>query len=552
MPLGTTAAGAANASALPTGLHALPEGASDAASIDDSLQVQSELFKQLQSRQVFMGLVAMRDQPKTEVRALVEQLKVAGVRFVYFSPENERKTQAFGTKIGLQCDFNSFVSLKDPVSGYSSSARQRQPLWQGKSQLPCGISAVREHLRRVDDVPLLVSLFTDCEPHSIQEMLRIYQENGEQTLCLGSTMHSANSDCFLQSNLSASLNPIPSKQCPYAVGSKDADDAKPAYVSEFERKRAQQEEAQSHRPYTACREFATSSALTSMPCALPLCSTSDLQHFIAAMCCGRTLLNNTTQACWYAAQMYAFIATLLCVQGCCDMPPFATAYQLFWLCGIQVPLLAIGIAASPRENDVMLRLPAKNGESTSRQQARFVFYFIVQCVPSIAIALALFLWLLHTAYKETNAGSISSDFYWQLNSTRSLQDESRFRSTLLLAQVYTQCALLLILVTWSLSFVHRHYSLRRYSPFEANATYTLLCCAVILMQLAFTVVSVFSRETSASIDISGFHWYIFFLWPILCVLCDEAVKYHDTRIRDWHHKMARFRFDTVLGLHSPV
>ena len=36
-------------------------------------------------------------------------------------------------------------------------------------------------------VPLLVSLFSDCEPKANQEMVRIYQDNGEVVLTLGSS-----------------------------------------------------------------------------------------------------------------------------------------------------------------------------------------------------------------------------------------------------------------------------------------------------------------------------------------------------------------------------
>jgi hypothetical protein len=48
-----------------------------------------------------------------------------------------------------------------------------------KAGLPVGISNVRPHLQQVDNVPLLVSLFTDCEHASTREMLNIMQDYGE-------------------------------------------------------------------------------------------------------------------------------------------------------------------------------------------------------------------------------------------------------------------------------------------------------------------------------------------------------------------------------------
>ena len=43
--------------------------------------------------------------------------------------------------------------------------------------LPRGIDNVREHIATVDNVPLLVSLFTDCTPDSIQEMVKLLKKN---------------------------------------------------------------------------------------------------------------------------------------------------------------------------------------------------------------------------------------------------------------------------------------------------------------------------------------------------------------------------------------
>ncbi|VDP93726.1 unnamed protein product [Echinostoma caproni] len=58
---------------------------------------------------------------------------------------------------------------------------------ENKSRLPCGIDRIRPHLQNVDNVPLQVSLFTDCSTASIQEMIRIRQEYGETVCVVGST-----------------------------------------------------------------------------------------------------------------------------------------------------------------------------------------------------------------------------------------------------------------------------------------------------------------------------------------------------------------------------
>lgn len=54
-----------------------------------------------------------------------------------------------------------------------------------QARLPHGIAAIRDHIDSVDNVPLLVSLFTDATPATTKEMLEIYQENDECTLAVG-------------------------------------------------------------------------------------------------------------------------------------------------------------------------------------------------------------------------------------------------------------------------------------------------------------------------------------------------------------------------------
>jgi hypothetical protein len=44
--------------------------------------------------------------------------------------------------------------------------------WDVNAKLPHGIESVKEHLKEVDNVPLLVSLFTDVTKESTAEMVR--------------------------------------------------------------------------------------------------------------------------------------------------------------------------------------------------------------------------------------------------------------------------------------------------------------------------------------------------------------------------------------------
>lgn len=77
-----------------------------------------------------------------------------------------------------------------------------------QAKLPRGIENIRPHLENIDNVPLLVSLFTDCSANATCEMLSIMQSYGEIVVCVGSSASAANADIFLQADCSIAIEPL--------------------------------------------------------------------------------------------------------------------------------------------------------------------------------------------------------------------------------------------------------------------------------------------------------------------------------------------------------
>lgn len=80
-----------------------------------------------------------------------------------------------------------------------------------KAGLPVGIGNVRPHLENVDNVPLLVSLFTDCVREATQEMMHIMQDYSEVVLSIGSSLNPKNIDVFCQ--VRTHLSVIDEREC---------------------------------------------------------------------------------------------------------------------------------------------------------------------------------------------------------------------------------------------------------------------------------------------------------------------------------------------------
>ncbi|KAI8970790.1 hypothetical protein BDB01DRAFT_731425 [Pilobolus umbonatus] len=163
---------------------------------DEPLDEQEEtsFFKEVVKGQIFLGMAAMCHQPKQNVVDFIEDLGLAGIRFVYFSPTAERESKAFAERLGLETDWNSCILLSNPDDEHCGNGYlQKHDI---KAQLPRGIDEIRPHLEDVDDIPLHVSLFAECTPRAMKEMIRIFQENGEVVCSIGNALNTKNTDSF--------------------------------------------------------------------------------------------------------------------------------------------------------------------------------------------------------------------------------------------------------------------------------------------------------------------------------------------------------------------
>jgi hypothetical protein len=188
----------------------------------------------LMRQQIFLGMVASSVPVRRDVTSTKEDLDIAGIRFVYFSAQNMKRSKPVAEKIGITFDWNCAISLRnldisqenDPHRHISNYAD-----WDVKARMPHGIEAIREHIKTVDNVPLLVSLFTDATTETIQSMIDIFRENGETVLSIGSGYRCYNQAIYSSSNLSTSISLLPNLRSFLSANEKDLYDLFPNYSS---------------------------------------------------------------------------------------------------------------------------------------------------------------------------------------------------------------------------------------------------------------------------------------------------------------------------------
>lgn len=123
--------------------------------------------------------------------------------------ENCRSLSGFTDSTEQSAPIN--FDMSNRVSTSNSSPKTIKRIVIGflfQAKLPRGINNIRPHLENVDNVPLLVSLFTDCSADATREMLGIMQSYGEIVVCLGSSASNANADIFLQADCSIAVEPL--------------------------------------------------------------------------------------------------------------------------------------------------------------------------------------------------------------------------------------------------------------------------------------------------------------------------------------------------------
>lgn len=185
-------------------------------------------------QQVFLGMSASSVPIRPVINDIFEDLTQAGVRFVYFSPRNMRRSQKVAEKIGLETDWNCAISLRALASDAEADPHRfisQYADWDVKAKLPHGIKAIKQHLKEVDNVPLLVSLFTDSTPSTIIDMVDIFRDHGEVVMTLGSSYRSHNEAIYMHSDIAISVDMLPSELSQLSSSSGDIIAKYPSYHS---------------------------------------------------------------------------------------------------------------------------------------------------------------------------------------------------------------------------------------------------------------------------------------------------------------------------------
>ncbi|XP_040567190.1 transmembrane protein 94 isoform X2 [Lepeophtheirus salmonis] len=203
-----------------------------------------------------------------------------------------------------------------------------------RAQLPTGIENIRPHLQNMDDVPLLVSLFTDCTSETTKEMVKIMQEYEEVVCVFGSSANLKNLSVFMQANASLAIEPLYPQICQTSTVYVPPKNSGPSPLE-------------------------ISRILNSIPTCLSFEMKDEVSIFHLIKESRQFVLSFVNCMKFWIASCCLISSLQLCM-FCSVFEPFISTPEAIWLSLVFIPLLSLSLQRSRPDNDLMLISTGKN------------------------------------------------------------------------------------------------------------------------------------------------------------------------------------------------
>ncbi|XP_050082720.1 transmembrane protein 94 isoform X2 [Anopheles aquasalis] len=432
------------------------------------------------------------------------------------------------------------------LSCLSDSTEQSAPInfdMSNRAKLPRGIENIRPHLESVDNVPLLVSLFTDCSAEATREMLNIMQQYGEIVVCLGSSASNSNSEIFLQGDCSIAVEPLYPQVCQEFPSYSEAN----IYGN---RLRVPGADDTGHTSTnTTVSPVYLSRLLNAIPCSIATCR-DDPISIVAVIELSRRFMAGLWSCVQYWACCGVSLAIMNTVTAVLSLPPMIVPLHALYLMCVAVPLVALTLLRVEPDPALMKRATGKKQRTLHSRLVLFVLW----CYGlkfAVAVAFLVFaycttlshplqLFALEVPQPQVAAAASGSG-----------RLEQSDHGDLHVARSFTLLGTVLHFVVISATFVHRDYNCIRRSPFT-NLCWVTVVAGLLLLHLALLVLQItcdpyFWQQMEH-------HWPIalyIVLVTFVTFVASEFFKWEEIKVNNRYIRRARLDFGTKLGMNSP-
>ncbi|XP_017026173.1 transmembrane protein 94 isoform X1 [Drosophila kikkawai] len=447
------------------------------------------------------------------------------------------------------------------LSTLTESTDQSAPInfdMSNRAKLPRGIENIRPHLEQVDNVPLQVSLFTDCSAEATQQMLDIMQSYGEIVVCLGSSASNANADIFLQADCSIAVEPLYPQVCQDVDAYTEANihhnkllwqrqsgkskGAAAAADDDEELLESGLQGCAMQTPAHTVSPLYLSRLLNSLPCSIAVCRDDPLS-LVAIIELSRRFSLGLWNCIQYWACCAGSISILNVLCACLSLPPLLTPLLTIYLMCVPVPLIAISLAHIDVDPKIMNR-------ATSKKQTDYdsrAFAFVMWCygckfiVPVISLLVSYWMFL---SEPKLNPGPVEND------DDDDVDDDGDFYQFLYFARSCALLAIIMHFVFISFTFVHRDHALWQRNPFT-NRIWAITCLLLLLLHGVICSLQLILEDFMSQVPKLFLALVILFSGSLLSMIVSELAKFQENKVNARYQRRARLDFGTKLGMNSP-
>jgi len=440
-----------------------------------------------------------------------------------------RLTKGIASQMGIDIAWNAAISLRALHEGEEDQHRMISNYadWDVNAKLPHGIEAVKDHVKNVDNVPLLVSLFTDVNHQTTREMIEVFQEYHDTVIAVGLSHLPWNSNIFSTADLGIGVDVLSDSLRRFRRGQLGYNCLLPS-------------------------EIVFVSAISAHTCAFRLRGVESMAYMPTILAQGRAALEAATSSALFllsGSLSYGFF-TLAGVCSLSTVVHLPDVKSAFLTLQVMLPLLALPMTMSDPDKKCMARVPPKNDLSVifAKREGRVVFSLaILKALPPAIFPQLVYLIslgellifhepeLLQTVCgKELEAGEWMRAI--RCDGLRAYTGTAR-RS----AGILTLASFLLCVTISSAGFVHRSLPLTEEVPWKRNAMW------VSAVTVAILVIGLLLGLELEGETFDALPWYLFVLGaiiPFLCLAWVEYLKRTERSLLDRAEKLRRLQFET--------
>lgn len=456
--------------------------------------------------------------------------------------------------MGIDVAWNCAISLRPLEVGEEDPHRMVSTYadWDVNAKLPHGVDEVRKHLEEVDNVPLLVSLFTDTTKRRTKEMLEVFRDYHDTVLAIGIAHLPWNDEIFATADIAVGIDVLGDKNTCYfeenncgTTSSADSTSRSSSPTTE-------------DRMATAELEFV--SAIASHSCAFRFRGVGSLSQLSSLIEQGRASLEAATSACIFLLSSSLSFSLFVLFAACSPSTslPFVPSLGAVVYLQLLQPIIAMSMAFTKGGEDAMSRVPPKN-DSTQPFGHRDGFFLyemlllkslMLSLPPQLLHLIAFGELVIHFEPDLVESKCDGADRWYQVIRCDALKEYSgpaRISSGIAVFAVFVMSS-----VVTSASFVTRFESIkgRRKLPWEQYDNHVWLG-AVVVASVITVVAAILSTERGTASVLPWYFYVIAVCIPILCLIWNAYWKEKEAKREIRAEKLRRLQFETRLGAWSP-